>query len=252
MKHYKKFYEIGNNSYYKITADDDLYIATESFLKLGKKGLFKKEDRLTQGFKLLKVSPAVATLFNAVANMKKKPGQKDVTEDMIQYKELNHDDISESIRLAYESAFTDASLALDKWYRERAKELKEKYENGEMSKDTLEFCLVDNENKIEQHKAILNKNNPLKNGEISLTKPTHTGSKIVRAMMNSNLNHLYSESVNAFAKNIFIYEVDMFGTLTIYRIMEVKGVIKSCDSFVYNKKLIEEFLKNIYEEERGK
>ena len=85
---------------------------------------------------------------------------------------------------------------------------------------------------------------------ISIKEPKHTGSKIVKAMLNSGLKHLYTEKVTSFANNIFLYEVDMFGTLTIYRIMEVKGVLKGFDSFVYDKKLIEEFLKVIYEEER--
>ena len=64
MKNYKQFYEIDNNRYYTITADDELYLGTESFLKIGKKKLFRKQKTLTTGFKLLKMSAPISILFN--------------------------------------------------------------------------------------------------------------------------------------------------------------------------------------------
>lgn len=250
MKHYDKFYEIGNNSYYKITADDDLYLATESFLNLGKRGLFRKQERLTQGFKLLKVSPAVGVLFNELVNLNKLPNQKGISEDMLKYRELNDNIVKEKIEDSYNCAFAGAIKELDDWYKEREKDLKEKYKVKEITENTLKLLLTDCANTVKQHKEVINRNNPLENGMISIKEPKHTGSKIVKAMINSGLKHLYTEKVTSFANNIFLYEVDMFGTLTIYRIMEVKGVLKGVDSFVYDKKLIEEFLKVIYEEER--
>ena len=139
MKHYDKFYEIGNNSYYKITADDDLYLATESFLNLGKRGLFRKQERLTQGFKLLKISPAVGVLFNELVNLKRLPNQKGISEDMLKYKELNDNIVKEKIEESYNCAFAGAIKELDDWYKEREKDLKEKYKVKEITEKDLQL-----------------------------------------------------------------------------------------------------------------
>ena len=83
MKHYKKFYEIGNNRYYTIVADDEMYIASESFLQLGKKNLFRKQKYLNTGFKLLKFSSPIAQLFNALDNLEPSKKQRYDSDDLI-------------------------------------------------------------------------------------------------------------------------------------------------------------------------
>ena len=64
------------------------------------------------------------------------------------------------------------------------------------------------------------------------------------------ISALQARSVNAFTKNVFLYEQDEFGTLTIYKIITIKNVVKTIDTFIYDKKLIECLLKTLYEEGR--
>ena len=102
------------------------------------------------------------------------------------------------------------------------------------------------------HSEIINKNNPVKNGMITLKSPLHTGNTIIKTMVRSGLEHLYTEKVTNFVSNVYLYEQDCFGTLTIYRIIIVKNVVKTIDTFIYDKKLIEAFLKTMYENESKK
>ena len=69
----------------------------------------------------------------------------------------------------------------------------------------------------------------------------------MKGMLNSGLNHLYTERITTFVSNIFLYNVDVFGKVTIYRLLAVKSKIKSVDTFVYDRKLINEFLNHVYE-----
>ena len=143
MKHYSKFYEIGNNAYYTITADEELYIATESILRLGKKGLFKKEDKLTQGFKLLKVSPAIGILFNELVSVGKEPNQKDISEDMIKYKKIDNIKVQESIYKSYDEAFAEQQKSLDSWFKDAGKHYKSKLRSEEINQNTYEIMMAD-------------------------------------------------------------------------------------------------------------
>lgn len=205
MKHYKQFHEIDNNRYYTIDVDDEIYIGTESILKLHKNSKFKKQDILTMGFKLLKLSAPIAILFNALDDLKPIKNQKYDSEDLIIYNFIDNKKVKETIKDSYTKAIED----------ETTKKL-----------------------------------NLLADAGIDLVEPIHTGNNIVKAMLRSNLNHLYTERVNAFTNNIYLYEQDCFGTLIIYRIINVKGFTKTIDTFIYNKEVIGNLLKTLYEEGR--
>ena len=252
MKHFNKFLEIGNNAYYTITADDELYIATEAYLRLGKKGFFKREEKLTQGVKLLKVTPAVAILFNKLANIGKKPNQKDVSDDMVQYKQINNAKLQEEIYKAYDTAFAEQQANLDDWFNSSEKEFKRKLKNKEINQNSYDLLMKDLSLNYENHCKVLSKNNPVKNGMITLTNPAHTGASVIKAMVRSGLEHLYTEKVTNFTNNVYMYEQDCFGTLTIYRIITIKNVVKTIDTFIYDKKLIQAFLKTTYENDNKK
>ena len=90
MKHYKKFYEIGNNRYYTIVADDEMYLANESFLNLGKKKLFRKQKDLVTGFKVLKFSAPIAILFNTLNNLKPDEKQRYDSDDLTTYGHIDN------------------------------------------------------------------------------------------------------------------------------------------------------------------
>ena len=231
MEHYKKFYEIGVNRYYTINVDDEMYIGTESFLNLGKKKLFRKQKELNMGFKLLKFSAPIAQLFNAMDNLKPTKKQKYNHEDMITYEHIDNKKLKEDIKQSYFKVINDETQNMLKQQADLLNEGKT---------ELAASC----EAYIEKLKNI----DPL-NG-IVLGAPTHTGCMILRTMLREGLEHLYTEPVNAFTKNVYLYEQDCFGTLTIYRLITVKGVVKTIDTFIYDREVIGSLLKTLYEEGR--
>lgn len=231
MEHYKKFYEIGNNRYYTIVADDEMYIGTESFLNIGKKKLFRKQKDLNTGFKLLKFSAPIAQLFNVLNDLKPCKKQKYNHEDMTTYEHIDNKKLKEDIKQSYLKVIND--------------------ETQNMLKQQADFI---NEGKTELAASCEAYIEKLKNIDplngIVLGAPTHTGCMILRTMLREGLEHLYTEPVNAFTKNVYLYEQDCFGTLTIYRLITIKGVVKTIDTFIYDKNVISSLLKTLYEEGR--
>lgn len=231
MKHYKKFYEVGNNRYYTVVADDEMYIGTESFLNVGKKRLFRKQNSLTMGFKLLKFSSPIAQLFIALDNVPKCKKQLYDHEDMNMYDFIDNKKLKEDIKQAYLQVINDATDEMIKQKTELLAEGK-----TELAKSCDKY--------IEDLKNI----DPM-NG-IDLETPEHTGCMIIKTMLKDCLEHLYTERVNAFTKNVYLYEQDCFGTLTIYKIITVKNVVKTIDTFIYDKKVIGSLLETLYKEGR--
>ena len=231
MKHYKKFYEIGNNRYYTIVADDEMYIASESFLQLGKKKLFGKQKYLNTGFKLLKFSSPIAQLFNALDNLEPSKKQRYDSDDLIIYDHIDNKKLKQDIKNAYLQVYND--------------------EVANINQQMTEFISQGKEELVEQCKQYLEhlKSLDLMDG-IDLEIPEHTGCMIIKTMIREGIEHLFTERVNAFTKNVYLYDQDEFGTLTIYKIITVKNVVKTIDTFIYDKKLIECLLKTLYEEGR--
>lgn len=231
MEHYNKFYEIGNNRYYTIVADDEMYIASESFIPLGKKGLFGRRKELNTGFKVLKFSSSVAHLFNALNSLEPSKKQRYDSDDLVIYNHIDNEKLKENIKNSYLEVY-NAEIA-------------------NVNQQINEFITQGKDELVEQCKKYLEK---LKNIDImegiDLDIPKHSECAIIRTMLRSGLEHLYSERVNAFTKNVYLYEQDEFGTLTIYRIITIKNVAKTIDTFIYDKKLVESLLKDLYEKGR--
>lgn len=235
MKYYKKFYEVENNKYYVLEADDELYVATESVLKIGKKKFSKKYEELVQGFKLLKLSAPVAVLFNLILDMEAKDNP--MSEDMITYEGLSNKFVKDSIKGNYDVVFDEQLKQLNEWYADLSKKVDDKNR------------LIKKYNELKDH---INRNNPIKNGLINLANIDYTECNIIRSMVKNGLEHLYTEKVTNFVNNVFLYDLDCFGTVTIYKVITVKNVVKSVESFIYDRKLIEELMKFIYENDNKK
>ena len=231
MKHYKKFYEIGNNRYYTIVADDEMYIATESFLKLGSKNILGKEKELRTGLKLLKFSSPIAQLFLALDNLEFSKKQRYDSDDLKIYAHINNRELKENIKKAYLDVYNQEVESV-------RKQRDELIEDGkiEIAKSCEEYL-----QKLEKL--------DLMDG-IDLNSPEYTGSPIIKSMIWNGFEHLYTEKVNAFTKNVFLYEQDEFGTLTIYKIITIKNVVKTIDTFIYDKELVKNLLEYLYKEGR--
>lgn len=231
MKYYNKFYEVDNNVYYTISVDDDLFIGTESMIKMGKKKLFRKENKLTMGFKLLKLTAPITQLFVSLDELKPAKKQPYGGEDMTVYDILDNEELKKNINKSYTQVIDDTIKDVEK---------QRKVFLNEGKNELADSCQM----YIEK----LKKTNPLDG--INLETPINTASLIIKYMLKSGLEHLYTEKVNAFTNNVFLYEQDMFGTLTIYKVITIKNVVKTIDTFIYDKNVIKSLLKTIYEEGR--
>ena len=231
MKYYKKFYEINNNRYYTITADDEMYIATESFLKLGKRNILGKEKELCTGFKVLKFSAPIAKLFTFLDNIEPNKKQRYDSDDLIIYNHLDNKKLKEDIKQSYLQVINDEIKNMEK-------QRKELIDEGKI--ELAESC--------GEYITRLNLIDPMDG--IDLETPSHTSCNIIKTMLREGIEHLFTERVNAFTKNVYLYEQDEFGTLTIYRLITIKNVVKTIDTFIYDKKLVECLLKILYEEGR--
>ena len=233
MEHYKKFYEIGNNRYYTIVADDETYIASESFLKIGKSGKFKKQKELNTGFKVLKFSPCIAQLFNFLNNLEPRKKQKYNSDDLVLYKHIDNKELKISIEAAYNEVINNEIKTAE-----------------ELHANFIENNKIKEAESCEKYIHDLKLMNPMKSSGVDIDNPEYTSNNIIKTMLREGLEHLYSEKVNSFANNVYLYDQDEFGTLTIYRIIVVKNVVKTIDTFIYDKELISCLLKTLYEEGR--
>lgn len=234
-KRYIKFYEIDNNAYYLLPFDDELHIATESFLKLERKFLFfKSVKKLTQGFKLLQLTGPISLLFDAILNTNIEQKDEDFP-DMTTYEKVDNAELRKKIESIYKDTL-DAQV----------RQAKEDFEiwkddlildNKEISDEELDNIISTNEQRLEQSIILMKQNNILN----SLSFKWKTGEcAIVKRMLDNNMEFLYSHKIGAFYKIYYLYELDNFGTLTIYKVQTVKDVVKTIETFIYNRDIIQE------------
>ena len=231
MKYYKKFYEIGNNKYYTITADDEEFIATESFINLGKKNIFGKQKTLTQGLKLLKLTAPLAVLFDCISSAPESTKQKYDSEDLTSYVIPKNTTVLQEIRNVYD-VYTGLQIKeVDENLEEVINLLKERYKGQELEEKIDHYT-----KKAEGLKKQIESVDPL--NKYDLDNPEHTAGNIIKTMLREGINHLYTESIGAFLKHSIMYECDEFGTLTIYRVSTIKNVVKGVETFKYDRNVL--------------
>ena len=235
MKYYKKFLEIGDNKYYLLKFDDELHLATETIVPLTRKILwFKVPTHMSQGFKLLEVTPPILMLFQELLN-----ADVDVVDeqfkDMTTYKKIDNKALRKTIENTYMMATKDminnAQVDLDTWLDNFMKD------NPNISDE--DFIKVENANRqrLEEVSNTIKEHNPL--NMIDLKWKTGDND-IIKKMLNENMEYLYTQKIGGSYKITYLYDLDIFGTITIYKIHLVKDIIKSIETFVYNREVIEE------------
>lgn len=237
-KRFKKFYEVGNNRYYVLPFDGELYLGTEDFLEIPRK-FFKKPKELTQTLKLLELSAPILLLFNSVIDTKVDEID-DEFKDMCTYEKVDNAKLRKGIRDSYETAL---KIEIDK-IREDFNKWSEDFAEssiGKFTEEEIENTLKANEIRIEkiieQFKQMhisnaINTNIPNKKVE----------NDIVKKMITNGLEFIYSHQMTSTMKIYYLYDLDKFGTITIYKVICVKEHIKSINSFIYNRELIQELL----------
>ena len=234
-KRYIKFYEIENNAYYLVPFDDELHIATESFLPIQKKFLwFKKTNKFTQGLKLLQLTGPITLLFDAVLNTEVDKEDKDFP-DMTTYKKVDNVELRKKIESIYKDNM-DAQIRIQK---ENFEAWRDDFilDNKELSDEEVDRIINVNQERLEQNILAIKSHNIFN----SLSFKWKTGENaIIKKMLDNNMEFLYSQKNGAFHKIYYLYELDIFGTLTIYKVQCVKDVVKTIETFIYNKEIIQE------------
>lgn len=236
-KKFKKFYEVGSNRYYVLNFDKELYLATESFLELPKK-LFRK-NKLTQTLKLLELNPPILLLFDELISTKILEKDEEFP-DMCKYEKIDNVKIRKEIDKIYKQALDiEVSEIYDdfqKWVAEFEKFGKDKFTEKEIE-DTIAV------NEIRVNKIVEDYVTSSKYNRTDTNIPNRKlDNDVVKKMITSGLSFLCSQLLNSNAKIYYLYDLDCFGTITIYKVICVKEVVKSIDTFIYNREIAQELL----------
>lgn len=236
-KRYIKFHEVGNNKYYLLPFSDELHIVTESILPIQKKFLFfKKKKDLVQGIKLLELTAPISMLFQEIINADIEVKDEEFP-DMTTYKKVDNIKMRKTLEEYYMSALNERIEQMEADFDSWLEGIRETMNNL----DESELNKIENANRkrLEQNIDAVKSHSPLnfmsfkwKSGE----------NLVIKRMLDSNLEFLYSQKIGSNYKIYYLYEVDIFGVVTIYKIHCVKDIIKTMETFIYNREVIQEMM----------
>lgn len=236
LKDYNKFYEVGDNRYYVLIYDDELYVATESFVPMEKKFLFFKWKKdLTQGLKLLQLTPPIMKLFENIIDCNIDILDEDF-KDMTTYEKVNNVDLRKEIeslyKLSLDMSIDEVTKSFESWKDDFI------LDNKKLSDEEVEEIIKTNEERLNNVISNIKETNILN----SLSFKWNTGENtVVKKMLDTkNIEFLYSQKIGSSYKIYYLYDLDEFGTVTIYKAHCVNETLKSIESFVYNRELIQE------------
>jgi hypothetical protein len=236
-KRYIKFHEVGNNKYYLLPFSDELHIVTESILPIQKKFLFfKKKKDLVQGIKLLELTAPISMLLQEVISADVDTKDEEFP-DMTTYKKVDNLKMRKTLEEYYMSALNEKIEQMEADFDSWLEDIRETMNNL----DESELNKIENANRkrLEQNIDAVKSHSPLnfmsfkwKSGE----------NLVIKRMLDSNLEFLYSQKIGSNYKIYYLYEVDVFGVVTIYKIHCVKDIIKTMETFIYNREIIQEMM----------
>lgn len=236
-KHYKQFYKVGCNRYYTLTADGDIYLATETTIPVRK--LIGKKD-MTQSLKLLRCTTPLLILFASSTERQLLAEENEgKPEELHKYAKLDADKLQQDIMSAYSVAIEEQVRDLERWY------LAEKHRITELSENVEEALKVldgEKANRVKQIRA----SNPIGNS-INL-RSTHKD-KVIKALQSDHI-FLYDEYITPSLQNAYFYNADAYGTLTVYQVLIVRGVTKTINTFIYDNKLLSAFFESVYKKDK--
>ena len=236
-KRYIKFFETGNNKYYLLPFSDELHIVTESILPIEKKFLFfKKKKDLVQGIKLLELTAPISMLFQEIINADIDTKDEEFP-DMTTYKKVNNVEIRKTLEEYYKDALDVRVEEMENEFNNWLEGIRENLTNL----DEKELKQIENTNRkrLEQNIMAVKEHSPLN----FMSFKWKTGENLViKRMLDNNMEFLYSQKIGSNYKIYYLYELDVFGVVTIYKIHCVKDIIKTIETFIYNREIIQELM----------
>lgn len=232
-KDYKKFYELENNKYYLLKFDNELHIATENVLRLGGKYI-KKE--LTQSFKLLELTPPLLFLFQELINCDVNEVDEEF-KDMTTYKKIDNLKLRKNI----EKNYMDITNGVIDQIRNEFEDWLGEFALNNPNVSDEEFAKIEkiNRERIENEITTIKDQSPINFLDFKY-KPGDN--LIIKKFLNENFEYLYTQKIGSNYKITYLYDLDVFGTITIYKIHTVKNVVKTIETFIYNREIIQEML----------
>ena len=236
-KRYIKFHEVGNNKYYLLPFSDELHIVTESILPIQKKFLFfKKKKDLVQGIKLLELTAPISMLLQEVISADVDTKDEEFP-DMTTYKKVNNVEIRKTLEEYYKDALDVRVGEMENEFNNWLEDIRENLTNL----DEKELKQIENTNRkrLEQNIMAVKEHSPLN----FMSFKWKTGENLViKRMLDNNMEFLYSQKIGSNYKIYYLYELDVFGVVTIYKIHCVKDIIKTIETFIYNREIIQELM----------
>ena len=197
---------------------------------------FKKKKDLVQGIKLLELTAPISMLFQEIINADIDTKDEEFP-DMTTYKKVDNLKMRKTLEEYYMSALNEKVKQMedefDKW-------LNDIYDTMNNLDDCeLKKLEETNRKRLEQNIRIMKEHSPLnfmsfkwKSGE----------NLVIKRMLDNNMEFLYSQKIGSNYKIYYLYEVDVFGVVTIYKIHCVKNIIKTIETFIYNREIIQEMM----------
>ena len=236
-KRYIKFFETGNNKYYLLPFSDELHIVTESILPIEKKFLFfKKKKDLVQGIKLLELTAPISMLFQEIINADIDTKDEEFP-DMTTYKKVNNVEIRKTLEEYYKDALDIRVEEMENEFNNWLEGICENLTNL----DEKELKQIENTNRkrLEQNIMAVKEHSPLNFMSFKWKTGDNT---IVKKMLDNNMEFLYAQKIGSNYKIYYLYDLDVFGTVTIYKIHTVKETVKTIETFIYNREIIQELI----------
>ena len=232
-KDYKKFYELENNKYYLLKFDNELHIATENVLRLGGKYI-KKE--LTQSFKLLELTPPLLFLFQELVNCDVDKVDEEF-KDMTTYKKIDNLKLRKNI----EKNYMDITNGVIDQIRNEFEDWLGEFALNNPNVSDEEFAKIEeiNRTRIENEIETIKDQSPINFLDFKYKSGDNL---IIKKFLNENFEYLYTQRIGSNYKITYLYDLDIFGTITIYKIHTLKNVVKTIETFIYNREIIQEML----------
>ena len=65
---------------------------------------------------------------------------------------------------------------------------------------------------------------------------------IIKKMLDNNMEFLYTQKIGSNYKIYYLYDLDVFGVVTIYKVHCVKDIVKTIETFIYDREIIQELV----------
>ena len=156
---------------------------------------------------------------------------------MTTYKKVDNLKLRTTLEQYYIDAMNDKIELMKVEFEEWLAQIKESMPNA--TEETLRNIESTNRQRLEKNIITVKENSPLNH----LYFKWKTGDNlIVKKMLDNNMEYLYTQKIGSNYKIHYVYDLDIFGVVTIYKIHCVKDTVKTIETFIYNREIIQELV----------